>query len=150
MTLILATLALASTLPSAPVLRTVAPGIHGELVTTTYAKASDALLQDLFPYSYWEDQNIDCDGNDCKPTGNPALYGDLCYVGDIGKVCSTLSSLSKADLANYQDGAHEWAHLDGCFIQGRGHKPVIAKVTVIDDYSDAAIQVTAKIERCAE
>ncbi len=146
---LLPALALATALTAPSALRTIWTDASGHASYDFVDKTSDAILGDLFAFDYYDAQPLGCDAGVCEPTANPALAGGLCFVGDIGKVCSTLSVLSKKDAASYQGGDHIWAHLDACRVHGRG-KPVVATVRLVHDYASYEILVPATIERCAE
>jgi len=152
--ILLATVAFASTAAQADfsfadryTLRATFPGGDDDIGTVFYGKGAEAILGEIVSFDDYSLSDLACGGDQCRTKqGTPAPHG-LCFIGDIGKVCSLLSELSKKDLANYQSGDHAWSRLDSCRVLGRG-KPVYARFEIRHDYEERTIIAEHVIERC--
>lgn len=128
-------------------LRATFPGGPDDIGTVFYGKGAQAILGELVTFDDYALSDLACSGDECRTKrGTPAPH-ELCFIGDIGKVCSLLSELSKKDLAHYQDGNHAWSRLDSCRVLGRG-KPVYARFEIRHDYEQRTIIAEHVIERC--
>jgi hypothetical protein len=116
--------------------------------TTFFGHGTDALLGDLFYFDDYDRQPLACDGDTCRPESAPVDEHDVCVAGDINRVCSLLSELSRNDVAAYRSGDHISTRLVGCRVAGRG-RPVIARFEMIHDWADYRILVETEISRCA-
>jgi hypothetical protein len=71
----------------------------------------------------------------------------LCYAGDIGRVCSLLSKMSKLSEDEYTDGNHGLILLKGCRIIARD-KSVDAGFELSNDYDEGVRKAQLTIPAC--
>jgi hypothetical protein len=101
-----------------------------------FTRSGDETLTDILNYDYLNIITAE------------TLPAKICFKGDRNKVCSLMSEFSKRAETAYTDGLHELVKLDGCFLQGKSGKPVIAQLKAIHDYEDKIVSATISIEQC--
>ena len=101
-----------------------------------FTRSGDETLTDILNYDY------------LNVIVEESLPAKICFEGDRNRVCSLMSEFSKKAEAAYVEGLHELVKLEGCFLQGKSGKPVIAQLKAIHDYEDKIVSATINIEQC--